>query len=107
MLFEIVTAATRLMPLHENARSTARAAMVRDGHVAGIPDLAPLQVDAQAEVGVIDVKEEVAVHSAKLLETRARNHHESAAHNGYPCRFMERRFTKKMMPFEVGMIGKQ
>ena len=105
MLFEIVTAATRLMPLHENARSTARAAMVRDGHVAGIPDLAPLQVDAQAEVGVIDVKKEPAVHSIKPLEIGARNHHEGAADNGHPCRFKQRRFVKKVMTLEVGMIG--
>ena len=105
MLFEIVTAATRLMPFHKNARSTARAAMVRDRHVAGIPDLAPLQVDAQAQIGVIDVKEEVAIHPIKPLEIGARNHHEGAADNGNARGLKQRSLIKKMQTFEVGVIG--
>ena len=48
MLLEILTAAARLVPFHENTRPTARAAMTRDRNVTGIPDFATLQVDTQA-----------------------------------------------------------
>ena len=84
MLLEILTAAARLVPFHENTRPTARAAMTRDRNVTGIPDFATLQVDTQAQVGVFHVKKELVVHSA--IETSARNHHEGTADDGDPRR---------------------
>jgi len=58
MLLEIVACPARLVPFHEQARDPARAAMMRDGHIAGVPHLPALQVHAQAEVGIIHVKKE-------------------------------------------------
>jgi hypothetical protein len=94
------------MPFHEHPRNTARAAMMRDGHVAGVPNLATFQVDAQTEIGIIHVKKEFIVHSAEALEAPSRNHHEGTADNGYPRRLKQGSFFKTVQALEVRMIGK-
>ena len=94
------------MPFHENRRHTARAAMMRDGYVACVPNLAPFEVDAQTEIGIVHMKEEFIVHSAKALEVRSRNHHERTADNGYPRRLKQGCLVKKVQAFEVRVIRK-
>jgi hypothetical protein len=64
-------------------------------------------VDAQAEIGIVNVQEEFAVHSAQPFEARPSNHHESATDDGYPRRLEQGSLVKKVQALEIRVIGKK
>ena len=64
MLAEVIAGASCLLPLDEQRRGIARAAMMRDWHMAGIPNLTAEQVDSQADVRIVNVEEKLLVHAA-------------------------------------------
>src|SRR5690242_9069891 len=107
MFLEIVTGAERFLPFHEQGRSTAGAQIVGDRNIAGVPDLAAPQVDAQAEIRVVDVQEELVIHSTQLLKTPARDHHECTADDRYARRLAQRLLLEQMQALEIRMIGKK